>query len=397
MLVIRVIRDFNSCYKNNSCYKKMKIVVNCWVLRNKQLDGIGYFTINTLQRIIKAHPDVSFVILADKNFTEPYFDFKNVTIQRVFPPYRHPLLYIFYMELVLPFVLRKHKPDLFLSAEGFLSLMSSCKQVPLIYDLNFEHYPENLDFKNRLYFRFFFKRFARKATRIATISEYSKSDIEKLYNVAPGKVDNVSCGIKSDFYVLPETERTAAREKFSGGLPYFFFVGSMHPRKNMQRLLQAFNEFKKSSGSDFKLVIAGAMVWNQSAIQDAFEASPYKNDIHFTGRLSDDELKQALGAAYALTFVPIFEGFGLPIVEAFEAGVPVLAANATSLPEVAGNAAVYADPFNVESIAAGMNELFENKNDLCKDLVAKGFEQKKLFSWDRTAVLLWESMQKAMR
>ncbi len=375
----------------------MKIVINCWVLRNKQLDGIGYFTINTLSRIIRSHPEVSFVILADKNFTESYFDFKNVTIQSVFPPYRHPLLYVFYMEFVLPFVLRKLKPDLFVSAEGFLSLLSSCRQLPLIYDLNFEHYPENLAFKNRVYFRFFFKRFAKKATRIATISEYSKSDIVQLYKIAPEKVDNVSCGINSNFYVLPEAERLAAREKFSGGIPYFFFVGSMHPRKNMLRLLQAFNEFKKSTGSNFKLVIAGAMVWNQSEITAVYENSPYKSDINFTGRISDDELKQALGAGYALTFVPIFEGFGLPIVEAFEAGVPVLAANATSLPEVAGSAAVYADPFDVASIVEGMTKLYENKDGFCDRLIAKGFEQKKLFSWDRTAVLLWESMVKAVK
>jgi glycosyltransferase involved in cell wall biosynthesis len=375
----------------------MTIAINCWVLRNKQIDGIGYFTINTLQRIISNNPEVSFIILADKNFTEPYFDLKNVTIKKVFPPYRHPLLYIFYMEFMLPFVLRKIKPDLFVSAEGFLSLISSCKQLPIIYDLNFEHYPENLALKNRLYFRFFFKRFARKAVRIATISEYSKADIVNWYKVAPEKIDNVSCGINSSFHVLSEDEKLQARKKYSAGLPYFFFVGSMHPRKNMLRLLQAFNEFKKQSGSNFKLVIAGAMVWNQSEILEVYENSPYKNDIHFTGRLSDDELKQALGAAYALTFVPIFEGFGLPIVEAFEAGVPVLASNVTSLPEVAGDAAVYADPFDIASIVAGMSKLYENKEGLCAGLIEKGFKQKQLFSWDRTASLLWESMQEAMR
>lgn len=375
----------------------MKIAINCWVLRNKQIDGIGYFTINTLQRIISNNPDVSFVILCDKNFTESYFDLKNVTIKKVFPPYRHPLLYIFYMEFVLPFVLGRLKPDVFVSAEGFLSLLSSCKQLPIIYDLNFEHYPENLALKNRLYFRFFFKRFARKAVRIATISEYSKADIVQLYKIAPEKIDNVSCGINSSFHVLSESEKQKAREKYSGGLPYFFFVGSMHPRKNMLRLLQAFNEFKKQSDSNFKLVIAGAMVWNGSEILEVYETSPYKNDIHFTGRLSDDELKQALGAAYALTFVPIFEGFGLPIVEAFEAGVPVLAAKATSLPEVASDAAVYADPFDIASIVEGMIKLYENKNGLCEELIEKGFKQKQFFSWDRTATLLWESIQKAIR
>lgn len=375
----------------------MKITINCWVLRNKNIDGIGYFTINTFQRIIKANPQVSFVMLCDKNFTESYFDYPNVEIRRLFPPYRHPVLYILYLEFILPFALWRSKPDLFVSAEGFLSLMSSCRQLPLIYDLNFEHNPENLSFKNRLYFRFFFKRFARKAKRIATISEFSKQDIVNWYKVPAEKIDNVSCGINSNFYVLSAEAKKTAQQKFSSGIHYFFFVGSMHPRKNMLRLLQAFNIFKEKTGSNFKLVIAGAMVWNKSEIMDAYEQSPYKSDINFTGRLSDDDLKLALGAAYALSFVPIFEGFGLPIVEAFEAGVPVLAANATSLPEVAGDAAVYADPFDVQSICDGLVKLYENKNNLCDQLIAKGFEQKKLFSWDRTAKLLWESMQKAMQ
>jgi len=374
----------------------MKIAINCWILRNKQLDGIGYFTINTIQRMIKNNPDVAFVILCDKNFTEPYFDFKNVEIKKVFPPYRHPLLYVFFMELVLPFVLRKLKPDLFISAEGFLSLSSSCKQLPVIYDLNFEHYPENLAFKNRIYFRFFFKRFAKKATRIATISEYSKDDIVSLYKIPANLVDNVSCGINSSFYVLTAEEKKAAKEKYAAGHPYFFFVGSMHPRKNVHRLLLAFNEFKKITGSDMRLVIAGGMLWSKSEIVDTYEASPYKTDINFTGRLSDAELKLALGAAYALTFVPVFEGFGLPIVEAFEAGVPVLAANVTSLPEVAGDAAVYADPFTVSTITDGMLVLYENKNGLCNGLIQKGFLQKQQFSWDRTAALLWESVKRAI-
>jgi len=155
----------------------MKIAINCWVLRNKQLDGIGYFTVNSISRIIRSHPEVQFQVLCDKKFSEPYFDFPNVTRHYIFPALRHPVLYVLYMEFILPFFLRKHRPDLFVSAEGFLSLLSGCKQLPIIYDINFEHKPEDLKLKNRLYFRFFFKRFARKARRIATISESSKRDI----------------------------------------------------------------------------------------------------------------------------------------------------------------------------------------------------------------------------
>ncbi len=374
----------------------MKIAINCWVLRNKQLDGIGYFTVNTLSRIFRDHPETEFLVMADKNFTEPYFDFPNVTIHKVFPPYRHPVLYVTYMELVVPQFLKKHKPDLFISAEGFLSLRSGISQLPVIYDLNFEHFPENLAWKNRVYFKTFFKHFAKKAARIATISEYSKDDIVNLYGIPENKIDNVSCGINSSFNPLNIVKREEARRKFSSGKPYFFFVGSMHPRKNVHRLLLAFEKFKDSTGAEMKLVIAGSMLWSKSEILETYEKSRYRDDINFTGRLSDNDLALALGGALALTFVPVFEGFGLPIVEAFQAEVPVLAANVTSLPEVAGDAAVYADPFNIDSIANGLEKLYRNENGLLDQLVQKGRIQKLKFSWDNTSRLLWDCILKAI-
>jgi glycosyltransferase involved in cell wall biosynthesis len=372
----------------------MTIAINCWVLRQKKLDGIGFFTVNTISRIIRNNPDVKFVILCDKNYKENYFDFENVIHKRVFPPYRHPLLYFIFLEFVVPFVLRKLKPDVFVSAEGFLSLSSNCKQLPVIYDLNFEHFPENLALKNRIYFKFFFKRFAKKAKRIATISEYSKKDIIDFYGIAENNIDNVSCGINSDFKSLNHEERNQAKDKFSEGKPYFFFIGSVHPRKNVNRLLQAFIKFKEKTDSDFNLVIGGSMMWNNSDIIKTYESSKYKNNIKFVGRLSNEDLKLALGGAYALAFVPVFEGFGLPIVEAFEANVPVLTSNVTSLPEVAGDAAIYANPFKVDEITDGLVQLYKNENGLIEDLISKGRIQKNKFSWEKTASLLWDSISK---
>ena len=372
----------------------MTIAINCWVLRQKKLDGIGFFTVNTISRIIRNNPDVKFVILCDKNYKENYFDFENVIHKRVFPPYRHPLLYFIYLEFIVPFVLKKIKPDVFVSAEGFLSLNSSYKQLPVIYDLNFEHFPENLAFKNRIYFKFFFKRFAKKANRIATISEYSKKDIIDFYGIPENKIDNVSCGINSDFKSLTTEEKLIAKNKFSEGKPYFFFIGSVHPRKNVNRLLQAFIKFKEKTDSDFNLVIGGSMMWNNTDIIKTYESSKYKNNIKFVGRLSNEDLKLALGAAYALAFVPVFEGFGLPIVEAFEANVPVLTSNVTSLPEVAGDAAIYANPFKVDEITDGLIKLYKNENGLIEDLISKGKIQKNKFSWEKTASLLWDSISK---
>jgi glycosyltransferase involved in cell wall biosynthesis len=372
----------------------MTVAINCWLLRNKKLDGIGYFTVNTVANLIRQHPEVQFKILCDRKFTEEYFDFPNVSKHKIFPALRHPVLYIFYMELVLPFFLRKHKPDLMLSMDGFLSLSSGCKQVPVIYDINFEHKPEDIALKNRIYFRFFFKRFARKAKRIATISAFSKEDISGYYKIDPSQIDNVSCGINSNFSSLNEEEVIAVRNKWTDGKPYFFFVGSMHPRKNIKRLIDGFNLFKEKTNSDFKLVLAGSLLWQKTDIEDSYSNSKYKNDIIFTGRLSDGDLQKVLGAAFALSFVPIFEGFGLPIVEAFQSGVPVICSNVTSMPEVAGDAALMVDPYNIESIANGMEQLFGD-NELRNQLIAKGHIQKKLFSWSRTAQLLWDSINKA--
>lgn len=373
----------------------MNIAINCWILRNKKLDGIGYFTINAISQLIKDHPEIHFQILCDKNFTEDYFDFKNVSKHHIFPPFRHPLLYLYYMEFVVSSFLKKYKPDIFLSMEGFLSLSASCKQIPVIYDINFEHKPKDLKLKNRLYFRFFYKRFAHKATRIATISEYSKADISQFYKIDPKKIDNVSCGINSNFFPLEQSKITEVRKRWSDGKPYFFFVGSMHPRKNIKRLLEAFNLFKTKSGADIKLLLAGSILWSKTEIEEAYVNSPFKEDIVFTGRLSDEELQQVLGAALALSFVPIFEGFGLPIVEAMQSGVPVICSDVTSMPEVAGNAAYMVDPFSVDSISAGMEALY-NKEELRQELIKLGHVQKQKFSWKRTAELLWNCIAKAM-
>ena len=375
--------------------RHMKIAVNCWVLRNKQLDGIGNFTVETLPRIIRAHPEVEFMILCDKHFTESYFDFPNVTKHHIFPPYRHPLLYVAFMEWTVRRFLAKHKPDIFLSMEGFLSLGSPCRQLPIIYDLNFEEYPQDLTFKNRVYFRSFFPRFARKAARIATISEYSKEDIVKRYKISAGQIDNVSCGIKEVFGPLREEEKVLTRQEYTSGNEYFFFVGSMHPRKNIVRLLQAFDLYKKEHPSKVRLVLSGHILWDDTSINQVLDQLSCRQDIVFTGRVTDDQLRRLIGSALCLSFVPTFEGFGLPIVEAFQAGVPVICSNTTSMPEVAGNAAIQVDPFNINDIAGAMGRVSADQR-LRDDMIQKGFVQKNIFTWDRTASLLYDCILRAL-
>ena len=373
----------------------MKIAVNCWVLRNKDIDGIGNFTIETLKILIPNHPEIDFMILCDKNFTEDYFDFPNAKKYHIFPPYRHPILYMVYMEIVVGLFLKKHQPDLFISMEGFLCLSTKCKQLPLVYDLNFEHQPQDLPFRNRFYFRTFYPKFARKATRIATISEYSKKDICNTYKISAEKIDNVSCGVKEKFYPLQEELKKETRIRYADGKEYFFFIGSMHPRKNIVRLLQAFEKFKIKTNAGLKLILAGNIFWGDETVQSTLHEMGSKADVIFAGRVSDDELVNLLGSAFALTFVPTFEGFGLPIVEAFQCDVPVISSNTTSMPEVVGNAGLLANPFNVEDIALQMQLLFNDEYSRT-DLIKKGRTQKTIFTWEKTANMLYQSIEKAV-
>ena len=170
----------------------------------------------------------------------------------------------------------------------------------------------------------------------------------------------------------------------------------MHPRKNIKRLLEAFALFKQETVSDFKLLIAGSILWTKDEIEKEYDSNSFKDDIHFIGRVSEKQLANILGAAYALSFVPIFEGFGLPIVEAMQSGVPIICSNVTSMPEVAGDAALLVNPFDIENIANAMKQLCDNKDDLRSKLIQKGFVQKKLFTWERTAGLLWQSIERAI-
>ncbi len=374
----------------------MKIAINCWILRNKNVDGIGNFCIEVVRHLAMSHPQDEFLLLCDKKFTEDYFNFPNVSIHRVLPPYRHPVLYVVYMETVVKYFLRKHQPDIFIGIEGFLSLGAKTPQLPVIHDLNFEHYPQDLPFRNRLYYRNFMPRFAAKAGRIATVSSYTKNDLVDKYKVSAEKIDVVYCGIKQKFQPLSKTEIADTRQKYTDGNPYFFFVGSMHPRKNLIRLIKAFDIFRKNNPQQkHRLVLSGNILWDHKMFDKVLSEISFKNDIIFTGRVTDEELKNLLGSAVALAFVPTFEGFGLPIVEAFQAAVPVVCSNVTSMPEVAGGAAFLVNPFEENDIARGLEEV-ANNTVLSQSLVEKGKKRKEFFNWQKTADLLYESVLKTI-
>jgi glycosyltransferase involved in cell wall biosynthesis len=373
----------------------MNIAVNTRLLIKNKLEGIGWFTYESLKRIATQHPEHQFYFIFDRPYNPSFIFSSNITPIVLYPQARHPLLFWFWFGFRLPHLLKKLNPDLFISPDGYLSLRTNIKSLAVFHDLNFEHYPEDLPFAFRLYYRYFFPKFAKKASRIATVSEFSKQDIIKLYGKPADQIDVVYDGANELYKPLSPEVVSATRNKYTSGSPYFIFIGSLHPRKNLVNLFKAFDIFRKGHSEEVKLLIVGARKWWTKEISSAFRDMQFSEDVVFSGRLNGDELAQVLGSSLALTYVSYFEGFGIPIVEAFRCGVPVITSNVTSMPEVAGDAALLIDPFQPDSIASAMKKIAEDI-PLRNLMIQKGLARKDEFTWQRTADLLWESIEKAI-
>jgi glycosyltransferase involved in cell wall biosynthesis len=373
----------------------LKIAVNTRLLLKNKLEGIGWFTFETLKRITAQHPEHQFYFIFDRKYDDSFIFSPNVTPVVVPPQARHPILYYLWFEKSIPRVLKKIQPDLFFSPDGYLSLSTDVKSMHVIHDLNFEHYPDDLPYPERTFYRHYFPQYARKASRIATVSEFSKRDITNQYHISPEKIDVVYNGANENYRPLDESEKFMVRAKYTGGIPYFVFVGALHPRKNLANLFRAFDLFREESGIRMKLLIIGQKKWWTSNIKDAYDKMKFNVDVDFCGRLEPGELNKVISSASALTYVSYFEGFGIPILEAFYCETPVITSNVTSMPEVAGDAAVLVDPFSVRSICDGMHKIASTPG-LANSLNDKARERKLVFNWQRTADLLWNSIEKAL-
>lgn len=374
----------------------MKIAVNTRLLIEGKLEGIGWFTFETLKRITRNHPEHHFIFIFDRPYTPDFIFSDNITPVIIGPPARHPVLFYVWFEFQIPRILKRYKADLFLSPDGYLSLRTKVPQLAVIHDISFFHRPRDIPWGKTKYYNHFFPKFARIARRIATVSNYSKEDIIRSFRVDNKKIDVVYNGINQGFEPTSREDQLTTRLKLTGGNEYFLFIGALHPRKNVCGLLKAFEAFKSTDPTGKKLVIVGGEMHKAGKIFETFANMRFKNDVIFTGRISRINLQSVLGAALALTFVPFFEGFGMPVIEAMSAGVPVICSNTTSLPEVGGNAVLYADPVKTDQITHAMQKMAGDA-ELRKNLIKKGFSRKNRFNWDKTSRLLWISIEKALQ
>jgi glycosyltransferase involved in cell wall biosynthesis len=234
-----------------------------------------------------------------------------------------------------------------------------------------------------------------KATSIATVSEFSKQDIINQYKTDAAKINVVFNGVKEIFQPENDEDKAATKNNYTDGKEYFIYAGAIHPRKNLMNLLKAFSVFKKRQQTNMKLVLAGRLAWKYESFEKDLKSYKYRSDVVMTGYVEDKELVKLIGAAYGMVYPSLFEGFGVPLLEAMQCDVPVITSAGSAMQEIAKEAALYVDAMSHNDIADKMMLLYKDEN-LRKELVLKGREVAKQYNWDKTAALLWQSIEKAL-
>jgi glycosyltransferase involved in cell wall biosynthesis len=268
-----------------------------------------------------------------------------------------------------------HRPRLFFSLGFNPPPWSPVPVVFTLYDLILLHFPSEANRLMQPYFRYIVRPAAKRAAYILTCSEFSKQEIITWAGIAPEKVVVVGCGVDESF--------TPEGESMDLGFPYLLYVGNHRPHKNLPRLLAAFQQsMGLSTGlpKDLKLLLSGPPTPD---ILVEIQRLGLVDRVQFTGFIQDQDLPAYYRGAVALMFPSLYEGFGLPPIEAMACGIPVLTANVTSLPEVVGDAALLVNPYEVAEIAAGIVRIV-NDGDLRSKLIDRGLKQAQKHRWSNT-------------
>ncbi|HPT12419.1 MAG TPA: glycosyltransferase family 1 protein [Bacteroidales bacterium] len=373
----------------------MKIAISARTLSGQPRDGIAWFTFEFISRMVRNHPEHTFFLISDKRYQKPPFVLHNAQFIHLAPRNRHPIITVLWHQMLLKHLLRRLKVDIFIGPDGVIPLRCSIPCISVIHDLNHVHRPDDIPFFSRHFYRYYFPRYAKSATRIATVSKFSADDISAVYDIKPYKIDVVYNGVSGMFFPTSEAEADDYRNSLTGGKPYFVFVSNFSPRKNVGTLIKAFDRFRSESGSDYALVLAGGRLYLNDELDRAVNESPYKDSIIFTGRMDREELRKAYGAALAFVFIPWFEGFGIPVIEAMRCGTPCIVSDNSSLPEVSGGAALCVNAADTEACARAMIRI-ANEPALRRILRDKGIKNSLRFSWDDTAIQMYNSVLNAL-
>ncbi|MBI2051188.1 glycosyltransferase family 4 protein [Candidatus Roizmanbacteria bacterium] len=358
----------------------------------EQKVGVSVYTASLLEQFhIKADKNLQFKIFLKKTPSPSLPSENNYFAYEIVRPS------VLWSQVVLPLSLRKHNDlTVFFSPAHYAPRFCHVPYVVTIHDLSYLYYPNEFLKKDLYKLKNWTKYSVKRAKKVICVSHTTKQDLMRFYSVPEDKIEVVYNGYKkivkhskfnpsTSLRIDGEQSRTinVLSSRFKISAPYLLYVGTLQPRKNLTTLIKAFEMFKKTN-PEFKLVIAGKKGWLYKHIFQTVKDLSLRKDVVFTGYVSDEELARFYRNAFCLVHPSLYEGFGIPILEAMSYDCPVIASNTSSLPEVGGDACLYFDPQNVGELFKKLLLLSENQTKRL-ELIQKGRQRIKLFSWEKCA------------
>ncbi len=370
----------------------MRIGVNARLLVSQRMEGIPRYIYETTRCMAESHPEDTFYLFVDRQVSP--FPALPSNVHRVIVPWhaRHPLIWHVWLEYMLPLYFSYFKIDVFYSGDGYASLRTRVPTVMAIHDLAYLTYPEHITASSLRHYQKFIPRYVRAVQHVITVSQYVKRDITRRMHVQPSKISVAGNAIHIP-HGPAENQLPVRLHKLVQSAPYFLYVGAIHPRKNILNLMKAFRMFNRKRSIPAKLVLAGRLAWKAGEIEAAMQLDP---DIVYAGSVSEEEKYSLIRNAVAVAYVSLFEGFGIPILESMACGTPVITSTVTSMPEVAGGAALLADPSSPAEIAQMMSSIADHPL-LRQKMSELGQSRLQAFSWYTSAETIYQALQKSYR
>lgn len=365
----------------DACEIGSHVVINAHLLSAQagyRSAGVHQYIDHLLHYLPQADSGLRYTALLGKS--APVLDARFAQCRSRWPTDRASVRVI-WEQVAQPWIARKIRADL-IHAPAFVGpMLTSCPTVVTIHDLSFLRFPALFRPANRLYLKVMTRLSARRAQCLIAVSAYTADETAHLIGVPRERIAIIHHGVDPAFRPLPAAEVAAFRQRC--GLPeqFVLFVGTLEPRKNLTRLVEAFARIRDGR---IKLVLVGGKGWYYESLFARVEELGIGEDVMFAGYAPNAELPLWYNAAIALAYPSLYEGFGLPIIEAQACGTPVLTSNVSSLPEAAGDAALLVDPYDVEELATGLNRLLHDAA-LQKELRERGLLRASQFTWLRAA------------
>jgi glycosyltransferase involved in cell wall biosynthesis len=352
--------------------------------------GIHWYIHNLLQHLPQADPGVDYTVFL-RELGYPQADGLRL-VPTDLPTHRPPIRFL-WEQVIQPWAARRAGLDL-LHCPAFVGpLVGSVPFVVTVHDLSYLLFPEGFRGRNRTYLRILTQRSVRRARRVIAVSESTRQDLVRLYGLAPDRVDVVHNGVDPGFRPLPREEVATFRAKRALPEQFLLFVGTLEPRKNIVRLVEAYAGLPKPRSP---LLLVGGKGWFYDQVFARVEELELVNEVRFVGYVPEDELPWWYNAATALVYPSLYEGFGLPALESMACGTPVVTSTSSSLPEVMGQAGIQVEPTDVPALTAAVQRVLQDAT-LRAQLRAAGLTQAARFSWPGTASGTVRSYHRALQ